>query len=74
MHRGSWFVDLRHAREVIESRRVDYNTVRLHSSLGYRTPEEFLEGFKDFTTARALAAVVLQVQNPLRRLARESGK
>ena len=37
----NWFVDLRHAREVIESWRVDYNTVRPHSSLGYRTPEEF---------------------------------
>jgi putative transposase len=37
----NWFVDLRHAREVIEDWRVDYNTVRPHSSLGYRTPEEF---------------------------------
>jgi putative transposase len=37
----NWFVDLRHARKVIESWRVDYNTVRPHSSLGYRTPEEF---------------------------------
>jgi len=37
----NWFVDLRHAREVIESWRIDYNTVRPHSSLGYRTPEEF---------------------------------
>jgi len=34
-------VDLRHARELIEAWRVDYNTVRPHSSLGYRTPEEF---------------------------------
>ena len=30
-----------HARKVIEDWRVDYNPVRLHSSLGYRTPEEF---------------------------------
>ena len=30
----NWFVDLRHAREVIESWRVGYNTVRPHSSLG----------------------------------------
>ena len=37
----NWFVDLRHAREVIESWRVDYNTVRPHSSLRYLTPEEF---------------------------------
>jgi putative transposase len=39
----NWFMDLRHAREVIEAWRVDYNTVRPHSSLGYRTPEEFAE-------------------------------
>ena len=37
----NWFVDLRDARGVIEAWRVDYNTVRPHSSLGYRTPEEF---------------------------------
>jgi putative transposase len=37
----NWFVDLRHARKVIEEWRVDYNTVRPHSSLGYLTPEEF---------------------------------
>ena len=37
----NWFVDLRHARELIEAWRVDYNTVRPHSSLRYRTPEEF---------------------------------
>jgi putative transposase len=36
----NWFVDLRHAREVIESWRVDY-TVRPHSSPGYQTPEQF---------------------------------
>jgi hypothetical protein len=40
----NWFVDLRQAREVIEAWRVDYNTVRPHSSLGYRTPEEFAAG------------------------------
>jgi putative transposase len=40
----NWFVDLRHAREVIEAWRVDYNTVRPHSSLGYQTPEEFAAG------------------------------
>jgi len=37
----NWFVDLQHAREVIEAWRVDYNTVRPHSSLRYLTPEEF---------------------------------
>ena len=39
----NWFVDLGHARAVIEAWRVDYNTVRPHSSLAYRTPEEFAE-------------------------------
>ena len=37
----NWFLDLQDAREVIEAWRVDYNTVRPHSSLGYQTPEEF---------------------------------
>ena len=37
----NWFADLPEARRVIEAWRVDYNTVRPHSSLGYRTPEEF---------------------------------
>ncbi len=37
----NWFVDLRDAQEVIEAWRVDFNTVRPHSSLGYLTPEEF---------------------------------
>ena len=37
----NWFVDLQDAREVIEAWRVDYNTVRPHSSLRYLTPEEF---------------------------------
>jgi putative transposase len=37
----NWFVDLRDARAVIEAWRVDYNTVRPHSSLKYLTPEEF---------------------------------
>ena len=37
----NWFVDLDDARRIIEAWRVDYNTVRPHSSLGYRTPHEF---------------------------------
>jgi putative transposase len=35
-----WFTDLADARRTIEAWRVDYNTERPHSSLGYRTPEE----------------------------------
>lgn len=37
----NWFVDLREAQDRIEAWRVDYNTVRPHSSLRYLTPEEF---------------------------------
>jgi len=37
----NWFTDLTDARRLIEAWRVDYNTVRPHSSLGYQTPVEF---------------------------------
>lgn len=37
---GNWFGTLQEAREAIESWRKDYNEVRPHSSLGYRTPSE----------------------------------
>ncbi len=36
-----WFTSLADAREKIEAWRMDYNTQRPHSSLGYQTPEEF---------------------------------
>lgn len=37
-----WFKDLREARLKIENWRVEYNTIRPHSSLGNLTPEEFV--------------------------------
>jgi len=37
----NWFVSLAEARQIIQAWRVDYNTARPHSSLGYRTPAEF---------------------------------
>lgn len=43
----NWFTDLADARGKIETWRVEYNTVRPHSSLGYSTPEEFAERFKE---------------------------
>jgi putative transposase len=36
-----WFLTLAHARKIIEEWRIDYNTVRPHSSLNDLTPEEF---------------------------------
>ncbi len=40
-----WFTTLADAREKIEAWRVDYNTHRPHSSLGYQTPEEFVAAY-----------------------------
>jgi len=37
----NWFLDLADAQRTIESWRIHYNTVRPHSSLGYRSPEQF---------------------------------
>jgi putative transposase len=37
----SWFLTVMDARRIIEAWRQDYNTLRPHSALGYRTPEEF---------------------------------
>ena len=39
---GHWFINLDHARRVIEEWRSDYNEVRPHSSLGNLTPDEFI--------------------------------
>jgi putative transposase len=38
-----WFTSLADARRTIEAWRVEYNTVRPHSSLGNRTPAEYVE-------------------------------
>jgi len=37
----NWFINLKHAREVIEEWRKDYNEVRPHSSLKGATPKEY---------------------------------
>jgi putative transposase len=39
----SWFISLKHAREVIEEWRKDYNEVIPHSSLKGATPKEYAE-------------------------------
>ncbi|WP_155518461.1 IS3 family transposase, partial [Ralstonia solanacearum] len=41
-----WFVSMRHARQLIEEWRIEYNTERPHSSLGYLTPVQFAQGSK----------------------------
>ncbi len=39
----NWFLNVRHAREVIEHWRKDYNAVRPHSALGGLAPHQFTE-------------------------------
>jgi putative transposase len=39
-----WFVTMAQARRVIEAWRIEYNTERMHSSLGNLTPEEYAAG------------------------------
>ena len=38
-----WFLNLKHAQEVIENWRIEYNEVRPHSSLEDKTPYEFVK-------------------------------
>ena len=39
----NWFISLKHARDIIEEWRRDYNEVRPHSSLHGATPKEYAE-------------------------------
>jgi putative transposase len=39
----NWFLSVRHARDIIEDWRKDYNAVRPHSALGGLSPQEFIE-------------------------------
>ena len=50
---ANWFVNLADAKRKIESWRVEYNAERPHSSLGYRTPEEFAKVCSELTGGMA---------------------
>jgi len=39
----NYFLDMQEAKDKIAEWRIEYNTFRPHSSLGYKTPEEFLK-------------------------------
>ena len=45
----NWFRTLADARDKIERWRIEYNEERPHSSLGYRTPEEFAKALSELT-------------------------
>lgn len=48
-----WFVSMRHARCLIEDSRIEYNTERPHSSLGYLALVQFAQAHeaKEFSTS-----------------------
>jgi len=50
---ANWFVNLADARQKIESWRQQYNTDRPHSSLAYRTPEEFAKVCSELSSRMA---------------------
>ena len=50
-----WFLSLADARRTVEAWRIDYNRERPHSSLGYRTPEEFRWDFDGTAAERRQA-------------------
>lgn len=41
-----WFLSLRQAKSLIEAWRIEYNTERPHSALGYLAPEQFAKGYQ----------------------------
>jgi putative transposase len=50
----NWFMSLKHARDIIENWRIDYNEDRPHGSLGGLSPNEFVGN-----TGKTLIAVGL---------------
>jgi putative transposase len=50
---ANWFLNLADARHKIEQWRREYNAERPHSSLDYRTPEEFAKACSELTSRMA---------------------
>jgi len=69
---ASWFGNLFEARRKIGAWRKEYNEERPHSSLGYRTPEEFAANYAAVALAVGSATMVVARQTP-EPLGRETG-
>ena len=54
----NWFTTLADAKEKIERWRMEYNGERPHSSLAYRTPEEFAKDCSEFTNRMGLTTPI----------------
>lgn len=54
----NWFLTLSGAKENIERWRSEYNGERPHSSLAYRTPEEFAKACSELTNRMGLPALI----------------
>jgi transposase InsO family protein len=50
-----WFMNMAHARSVIERWRLEYNTERPHSALGYLTPAQYAAANGEALALRASA-------------------
>lgn len=50
-----WFIDMVHARSVIERWRLEYNTERPHSALGYLTPAQYAAANQEALALRTSA-------------------
>jgi putative transposase len=53
----SWFTTLEEARDKIERWREEYNRERPHSSLAYRTPEEYAQHCSELTNGMVAATI-----------------
>jgi putative transposase len=51
---GNWFLNVSHAKEVIETWRLDYNESRPHTSLSGKTPNEYANNTGKILTAVGL--------------------
>ena len=64
---ANWFENLADARRKIEAWRLDYNHARPHSSLAYRTPEEFARAWSPSPSLIVIEQSGASVKDSLRR-------